>query len=98
MPSYQQDSHLRKREDVSKTVEAALTIVELEPQLRERMWSIARRLQSGLKDLGFDIGEPESPITPVYVISGDEKTAMSMISLSPGSPSLLFPVGLFSSV
>jgi glycine C-acetyltransferase len=30
-------------------------------------------------NLGFDIGDTESPITPVYVIAGDEKTAMSMI-------------------
>jgi glycine C-acetyltransferase len=64
-----------------KTVEAALTLVEKEPALRERMWAVAHRLQSGLRDLGFDIGDTESPITPVYVISGDEKTAMAMISL-----------------
>jgi len=30
---------------------------------------------------GFVIGETESPITPVYVVAGDEKTAMSMIVL-----------------
>ena len=30
----------------------------------------------GLVDLGYDIGETESPITPVYVPSGDEKSAM----------------------
>jgi glycine C-acetyltransferase len=63
-----------------KTVEKALSIVESEPQLRERMWSITRLLQSGLVDLGFDIGETESPITPVYVNAGDEKTAMSMMT------------------
>ncbi len=63
-----------------KTVEAALTLVETQPQRRERMWSIARRLQKGLVDLGFDIGDTESPITPVYVIAGDETTAMAMIA------------------
>ncbi len=63
-----------------KTVEAALTLVENEPQLRERMWSVARRLQAGLVDLGFDIGNTESPITPVYVIAGNEETAMAMIA------------------
>jgi glycine C-acetyltransferase len=62
-----------------RTVQKALSIVETEPQLRERMWSIARRLQAGLVDQGFDIGDTESPITPVYVVAGDEKTAMSMI-------------------
>jgi glycine C-acetyltransferase len=64
-----------------KTVEAALTLVETAPALRERMWRIAKLLQSGLTDLGYDIGDTESPITPVYVISGDEKTAMAMISM-----------------
>jgi glycine C-acetyltransferase len=62
-----------------RTVEKALSIVESEPQLRERMWDITRRLQAGLVNLGYDIGDTESPITPVYVIAGDEKTAMSMI-------------------
>jgi glycine C-acetyltransferase len=62
-----------------KTVEKALSIVRNEPELRERMWRIARRLQSGLTDLGYDIGETESPITPVYVNAGDETAAMSMI-------------------
>ena len=65
--------------------------------------SIARRLQAGLADLGFDIGDTESPITPVYVIAGDEKTAMSMISdaargatacSSPPSPIPLCPRGV----
>ena len=62
-----------------RTVEKALSLVESEPQLRERMWDITRRLQAGLVNLGYDIGDTESPITPVYVIAGDEKTAMSMI-------------------
>ena len=44
------------------------------------MWHIAKILQEGLTDLGFDIGETESPITPVYVPTGDEKFAMGMIS------------------
>jgi glycine C-acetyltransferase len=64
-----------------KTVEKALSIIESEPALRERMWHIARLLQAGLVDLGYDIGTTESPITPVYVISGDETTAMAMISM-----------------
>ncbi len=62
-----------------RTVEKALSIVETEPGLRERMWRIAHRLQSGLVAQGFDIGDTESPITPVYVVAGDEKMAMSMI-------------------
>ena len=64
-----------------KTVQQALSLVEGMPRLREKMWHITRLLQSGLTELGYDIGGTESPITPVYVISGDEKTAMAMISM-----------------
>jgi glycine C-acetyltransferase len=64
-----------------KTVEKALSIIEGEPALRERMWHIARKLQKGLTDLGYDLGETESPITPVYVVSGEEKTALEMIAM-----------------
>jgi glycine C-acetyltransferase len=63
-----------------KVVEKALEIIQHEPALRERMWAAAGRLQTGLRNLGYDLGDTESPITPVYVISGDEKTAMAMIS------------------
>jgi glycine C-acetyltransferase len=63
-----------------KTVEAALAVVK-DPAPRARMWQITRLLQEGLQRLGYDIGETESPITPVYVPSGDEKSAMGMISM-----------------
>jgi len=62
-----------------KTIEKALELVQ-NPEPRERMWHISRLLQQGLQDLGYDIGETESPITPVYVPTGDEKFAMGMIS------------------
>ncbi len=63
-----------------KTVEKALAIIQAEPQLRERMWGMARLLQQGLTGLGYDIGDTESPITPVYVMSGSEKDAMAMMA------------------
>ena len=63
-----------------KTIEKALELVQ-NPEPRERMWHISRLLQQGLQDLGYDIGETESPITPVYVPSGDAESAMGMISL-----------------
>ena len=63
-----------------KTIEKALSVVH-DPEPREKMWRIAKMLQVGLVDLGYDIGETESPITPVYVPSGDAKSAMGMISL-----------------
>jgi glycine C-acetyltransferase len=63
-----------------KTIEKSLELVQ-DPEPRRRMWHIAKLLQEGLTDLGYDIGETESPITPVYVPTGDEKFAMGMISL-----------------
>jgi glycine C-acetyltransferase len=37
------------------------------PDLRERLWQIVHALQHGLKEAGFDIGNTNSPVTPVYL-------------------------------
>ncbi len=37
------------------------------PELQERLWSVAMRLQSGLKEAGFDIGHTNSVVTPVFL-------------------------------
>ena len=49
------------------------------PELKEKLWSNARKLQNGLKERGFDIGKTDSVVTPVYM-KGDipEATAMVM--------------------
>jgi glycine C-acetyltransferase len=60
---------------------ATLDVIINEPQHRTRMWEVARNLQNGLVDLGFDIGDTVSPITPVYVPAGSEQMAMSMVSM-----------------
>jgi glycine C-acetyltransferase len=39
-------------------------------ELNERLWENADYLKKGLKDLGFDIGDSETPITPCII--GDE--------------------------
>ncbi len=36
------------------------------PELREKLWSITRALQKGLRDAGFDLGRTQSPVTPVF--------------------------------
>ncbi len=49
------------------------------PQLKEKLWSNATKLQAGLKERGFDIGKTDSPVTPVYMKGGvEEATAMVM--------------------
>lgn len=49
------------------------------PELKEKLWSNARKLQEGLKSRGFDIGKTDSPVTPIYMKGGvEEATAMVM--------------------
>ena len=43
---------------------AALEVLQQEPERREHLWSITRRLQDGLRGLGYDIGETKTPIVP----------------------------------
>jgi len=52
---------------------AALHLLQREPERRERLWENTRRLQEGLRSLGYDIGPSETPIVPV-VIGPLEKT------------------------
>ena len=40
------------------------------PELKDRLWTIANALQGGLKEAGFELGNTESPVTPVYLSGG----------------------------
>ena len=56
-----------------------LELLRTHPELKEKLWSNARKLQNGLKEKGFDIGKTDSPVTPVYMKGGvEEATAMVM--------------------
>lgn len=44
-----------------------LELVRTQPELREKLWTIVHALQSGLRDAGFNIGNTESPVTPVML-------------------------------
>ena len=46
---------------------AALEVLQQEPERRDHLWSITRRLQEGLRGLGYDIGETQTPIVPVLI-------------------------------
>jgi glycine C-acetyltransferase len=59
----------------------SLDIIIKRPELREKMWHIARQLQNGLLEMGYDIGDTQSPITPVYVPAGDVETGLAMIRM-----------------
>jgi glycine C-acetyltransferase len=56
-----------------------LDMLKTNPELKEKLWSNAIKLQNGLKDRGFDIGATNTPVTPVYMKGGvEEATAMCM--------------------
>ena len=44
-----------------------LELMKKHPEFREKVWTITRALQSGLKKAGFDIGDTQSCVTPVYM-------------------------------
>ena len=46
---------------------AALKVLRDEPQRRAALWANTRRLQAGLRGLGYDIGPTETPIIPVLI-------------------------------
>jgi glycine C-acetyltransferase len=49
------------------------------PEMRQKLWDNALKLQKGLKERGFDIGNTNTMVTPVYMKGGvEEATAMVM--------------------
>lgn len=55
------------------SVLAALHIMRSEPERREALWDITRYAMKSFKDLGFEIGNTETPIIPLFV-RDNEKT------------------------
>ncbi len=49
---------------------AALQIIKEEPERRERLWQIARRMKRELTAMGFNTGNSETPIIPIII--GDD--------------------------
>jgi len=46
---------------------AALEVMKTEPQRRTDLWANTHRLQEGMRSLGYNIGETETPIIPVLI-------------------------------
>ncbi len=44
-----------------------LEMLQTQPQHRENLWKVAKMLQEGLVAEGFNIGNTQSPVTPVYL-------------------------------
>jgi len=44
-----------------------LELLKTEKNLKENLWTVVKALQKGLRDAGFNLGNTESPVTPVYL-------------------------------
>ena len=66
---------------------AAIGVLENEPERIQRLWDNTALFKKGLKDLGFDTGISETPITPV--MAGDEAKAQQLAAR-------LFDEGIFA--
>jgi glycine C-acetyltransferase len=55
-----------------------LEIIRNSSAQREKLWTIVKKLQSGLRENGFNIGNTESPVTPVF-IKGNVAEATNII-------------------
>src|SRR3954470_14866388 len=58
-----------------------LEMLRTMPQLKEKLWSNALKLQNGLKERGFDIGKTDSVVTPVYMKGGVEEATVMVTDL-----------------
>lgn len=65
---------------------ASLQVMREEPERIERVNQIGERMRKGFKELGFDIGNSETPVIPI-LIGSDEKTFLTW--------KLLFEAGVF---
>jgi 8-amino-7-oxononanoate synthase len=65
---------------------ASLQVMREEPERIERVNQIGERMRTGFKELGFDIGNSETPVIPI-LIGSDEKTFLTW--------KLLFDAGVF---
>jgi len=55
---------------------AAVDVLEQEPQLIDQLWENTRYFKERMRELGFDLGRSETPITPV--MCGEAPTAMQL--------------------
>lgn len=55
-----------------------LELLRTKPELKEQLWHIVHALQSGLKAKGFNLGNTESPVTPVF-LNGTTPEATNLV-------------------
>ncbi|MBQ7711681.1 MAG: aminotransferase class I/II-fold pyridoxal phosphate-dependent enzyme [Bacteroidales bacterium] len=66
------------------SVLAALHIMRSEPERREALWDITRYAMKSFKDLGFEIGNTETPIIPLFVRDNDKTFMLTHMLFEEG--------------
>ncbi len=55
-----------------------LELIRTRPEIREKLWTIVKALQSGFRARGLNLGNTESPVTPVF-LSGTVAEATNVV-------------------
>ncbi len=58
-----------------------LDLIRTKPELREKLWTIVKALQKGLKEAGFDLGKTNTQVTPVYMKGGEAEATQMVYDL-----------------
>ncbi|HBF88753.1 MAG TPA: 8-amino-7-oxononanoate synthase [Bacteroidales bacterium] len=58
-----------------------LDLLKTKPELRENLWEVVKLLQKGLREKGFNLGDTQSPVTPVFLSGGPMEGANVTLDL-----------------
>lgn len=64
--------------------QCALDILKSEPERIERLWDVTRYALKRFKEEGFEIGDTESPIIPLYIRDMEKTFAVTAIAFERG--------------
>lgn len=58
-----------------------LDLIRKHPEYQQQLWVIVEALQKGFRERGFNIGNTQSPVTPVYMKGGAEEATNLVVDL-----------------
>ncbi len=58
-----------------------LELIRNHPELKDQLWAVVNRLQSGLRAAGFDLGKTNSCVTPVMMHGGEAEASNLVVDL-----------------
>ena len=58
-----------------------LELIRTRPELREKLWTIVKALQAGFRSKGLNLGNTESPVTPVFLLGSVPEATNVVIDL-----------------